>query len=60
MSTLDARIEQRELVAALAGTRTRADYGCCIYCGGPCYGLTCRKHRELLGLDPYLNEARAS
>lgn len=50
--------EPRALVAELAAERPKRTFRCCAYCGVPCYGITCREHRDLLNLDVNYREAR--
>jgi hypothetical protein len=49
---------RNSFVTAIVGERPKHFYRRCAYCGRPCYGLTCRNHRDLLDLDGNYAEAR--
>jgi predicted molibdopterin-dependent oxidoreductase YjgC len=43
----------RALVKEIVAERPRRTYGDCSYCGAPCIGAACAKHRDLISLDPH-------
>jgi hypothetical protein len=45
-------VGDRPLTRALLTQRPKKVYRRCDFCGAPCYGKTCRAHRDLLTKDP--------